>query len=79
MPFSVFTMRRFRCSRWTDPGVHDGPEHAPWRNIDAVEYATLVWGDWFNNRRLLGPIGFVPPAEYKAAYYRRPQSQAMVA
>jgi hypothetical protein len=28
MPFSVFTMRRFRCSRWTDPGVHDGPEHA---------------------------------------------------
>ena len=34
----------------------------PWRTIDAVEYATLVWVDWFNNRRLLAPIGYVPPA-----------------
>ena len=51
----------------------------PWRNIDAVEYATLVWVDWFNNRRLLEPIGYVPPAEYEAAYYRDQQSQAMVA
>ena len=51
----------------------------PWRNVDAVEYATLVWVDWFNNRRLLGPIGYVPPVEYEAAYYRGQQSQAMVA
>jgi transposase InsO family protein len=50
----------------------------PWRSIDAVEYATLVWVDWFNNRRLLEPIGYVPPAEYEAAYYRG-QSQAMAA
>ena len=51
----------------------------PWRNIDAVEYATLVWVDWFNNRRLLESIGYVPPVEYEAAYYRGQQSQAMVA
>ena len=51
----------------------------PWRNIDMVEYATLVWVDWFNNRRLLEPIGYVPPAEYEAAYYRGQETQAMVA
>jgi putative transposase len=48
----------------------------PWRNIDGVEYATLEWVDWFNNRRLLEPIGYVPPAEYEAAYYRSEQSPA---
>src|SRR5262249_36504684 len=37
----------------------------PWRNLDAVEYATLEWVDWFNNRRLLEPIGYVPPAEFE--------------
>ena len=36
----------------------------PWRNIDTVEYATLEWVDWFNNRRLLEPIGNMPPAIY---------------
>jgi transposase InsO family protein len=51
----------------------------PWRHVDAVEYATLVWVDWFNNRRLLEPLGYVPPAEYEAEYHRRQQSQAMVA
>jgi len=51
----------------------------PWRGIDAVEYATLEWVDWFNNRRLLEPIGYVPPAEYEAAYYRGQQGQAMAA
>jgi transposase InsO family protein len=40
-----------------------------WRSFDAVEYATLEWVDWFNNRRLLEPIGNVPPAEAEAAYY----------
>ena len=42
----------------------------PWRHIDAVEYATLEWVDWFNNRRLLEPIGNVPPAELEASYYQ---------
>ena len=35
----------------------------PWRNLEAVEYATLEWVDWFNHRRLLEPIGNIPPAE----------------
>lgn len=43
----------------------------PWRDLDAVEYATLQWVDWFNNRRLLEPIGNVPPAELEMAYYRQ--------
>ena len=51
----------------------------PWRNIEAVEFATLVWVDWFNNRRLLEPIGYVPPAEFEAAWYRSQQGQAKVA
>ena len=41
----------------------------PWRSFEAVEFATLEWVDWFNNRRLLGPIGNRPPAEAEAAYY----------
>jgi transposase InsO family protein len=43
----------------------------PWRHLDAVEYATLVWVDWFNTRRLLEPLGYVPPAEYEARYYEQ--------
>ena len=39
----------------------------PWRHLEAVEFATLDWVDWFNTRRLLEPIGYVPPAEYEAA------------
>src|SRR4029453_6052305 len=42
----------------------------PWRGIDEVEYATLEWVDWFNHRRLLEPIGDVPPAEFEAAFHR---------
>ena len=41
----------------------------PWRSLEAVEFATLAWVDWFNHRRLLEPIGYVPPAEYEARYY----------
>jgi putative transposase len=43
----------------------------PWKGIDQVEYATLEWVDWFNHRRLLEPIGHVPPAEFEAAYHRQ--------
>ncbi len=43
----------------------------PWKGLDAVEYATLEWVDWFNNRRLLEPIGNVPPAEREMVYYRQ--------
>jgi putative transposase len=41
----------------------------PWRNLEAVEYATLEWVDWFNHRRLLEPIGNVPPAELEMLYF----------
>ncbi len=51
----------------------------PWRNLDAVEFATLDWVDWFNNRRLLEPIGNIPPVELEQAYYRNQEAQAMVA
>ena len=43
----------------------------PWRSLDAVEFATLTWVDWFNTRRLLEPLGYVPPAEYEARYYEQ--------
>jgi putative transposase len=43
----------------------------PWRHLEAVEFATLDWVDWFNHRRLLEPIGYVPPAEYEARYYEQ--------
>ena len=39
--------------------------------FEAVEFATLTWVDWFNTRRLLEPIGYVPPAEYEAQYYEQ--------
>ena len=41
----------------------------PWRSFEAVEYATLEWVDWFNNRRLLEPIGNIPPAQAEANFY----------
>jgi putative transposase len=53
-------------------------QQGPWRGIDAVELATLAWVDWFNNRRLLEPIGNMPPAEKEDEYYRQRES-AMVA
>jgi putative transposase len=53
-------------------------QRGPWRNIEAVELATLEWVDWFNHRRLFEPIGDVPPAEKEGEYYRNLES-AMVA
>ncbi len=51
----------------------------PWRNLDDVEFATLEWVAWFNTRRLLEPIGHIPPAEHEEAYYRRQQAPAELA
>ena len=51
----------------------------PWRSLEAVEFATLAWVDWFNHRRLLEPIGFVPPAEAEAAFYNALESKPMAA
>jgi transposase InsO family protein len=52
----------------------------PWRSFEAVEFATLEWVDWFNNRRLLEPIGNIPPAEAEANFYAAlDDAQAMAA
>ena len=51
----------------------------PWRNADHVEFETLGWVDWFNNRRLLGPIGDIPPVELEALYYQSQEAPARVA
>ena len=49
----------------------------PWRSFEAAEYATLEWVDWFNTRRLLEPIGNIPPAEAEANYYAALETEAM--
>ena len=51
----------------------------PWRTLQAVEFATLEWVDWFNHRRLLEPIGNIPPAEAEARYYAQAEDVAMAA
>jgi transposase InsO family protein len=51
----------------------------PWRSLEAVELATLEWVDWFNNRRLLEPIGHIPPAEAEARYYAQLEEPALAA
>ena len=51
----------------------------PWRTIEAVEFATLEWVDWFNHRRLLEPIGNIPPAEAEANFYAVLEQPAMAA
>jgi putative transposase len=50
---------------------------APWKTKEAVEFATLEWVSWFNNQRLLEPIGYIPPAEAEANYYRQLADQAV--
>ncbi len=50
-----------------------------WKSREAVELATLTWVDWFNHRRLLEPIGNIPPAEVEANYYRHTAGQAKAA
>ena len=50
---------------------HDGP----YKTLADVEYATAGWVDWYNNRRLLEPIGNIPPAEAEAAYYASLEEQ----
>ena len=51
----------------------------PWRSFEAVEYATLEWVDWFNTRRLLEPIGNIPPAEAEEEYYAALEADAVAA
>ena len=51
----------------------------PWKSPEAIELATLEWVAWFNNHRLLEPIGYIPPAEAEANYYRSIGEQAVTA
>ena len=51
----------------------------PWRSMEAVEFATLEWVDWYNHRRLLEPIGNMPPAEAEARYYAGLEEPALAA
>jgi transposase InsO family protein len=51
--------------------------NGPWRNLEEVEFATLEWVDWFNHRRLLEPIGDIPPAEFEAMYYEDQEGPTM--
>ena len=51
----------------------------PWRSFEAVEFATLEWVDWFNNRRLMAPIGYIPPAEAEERYYAMLDEQKLAA
>ena len=51
----------------------------PWRSFEAVEFATLEWVDWFNNRRLMEPIGYIPPAEAEERYYATLDEQKLAA
>jgi len=51
----------------------------PWRSMEAVEFATLEWVDWFNNRRLLSSIGNIPPAEAEVSYWACQEDQAIAA
>ena len=54
-------------------------QRGPWRNIEQVEFATLEWVDWFNNRRLLEPIGNIPPTEFEQQYYGQQKGTAKAA
>ena len=44
---------------------------APWKTKESLELATLEWVSWFNHHRLLGPVGYIPPAEAEANYYQQ--------
>lgn len=54
-------------------------KRGPWRNREDVELATLKWVDWFNNKRLMGPLGHIPPKEFEAKWYSERQLQPAMA
>jgi transposase InsO family protein len=52
-------------------------QRGPWRSIEDVEFSTLEWVDWFNTRRILEPIGNIPPVEFEATYHQAQQTTAV--
>jgi len=65
--------------RGSEPGTEVMHRRGPWRTLSDVEYAILEWVDWFNNRRLLSSIGYVPPVEFEQRYYRKNEGQVLTA
>ena len=63
---STIGLFKTECFRPGSP-FHSGP----FTTIADVEYATLGWVDWYNQRRLHSTLGNVPPDEYEATYYRQ--------
>jgi transposase InsO family protein len=51
----------------------------PWRNAEEVEFAVLEWVAWFNNQRLLEPLGYIPPAKFESVYHQAEATPVMVA
>ena len=51
----------------------------PWQRLEDVEFATLEWVAWYDHRRLLEPLGYVPPAEFEQAYYDRQAASGAMA
>ena len=71
-----------QCARRDDKQTHKAEviwRRRPWRNFETVEFATLEWVDWFNNKRLLEPIGNITPAEAEARYYALIEERALAA
>jgi len=54
-------------------------ERGPWRGVEQVEFETLDWADWFNTKRLLEPIGHMPPAEFEELHSHPKEAPALVA
>jgi transposase InsO family protein len=73
---SLKTLQKFSSVHAQVQVIH---RRGPWRSFEAVEFATLEWVDWFNNRRLLEPIGNIPPAEAEERYYAMTEQPAMAA
>ncbi len=61
-------------SLYPRPVIRQG---SPWRHLEAVEFATLEWVDWYDDRRLLEPVGNVPPAELEARFDTQTQESAV--
>lgn len=74
--------RQFHAPAETINGLYKAElihRRGPWRSFEALEFATLEWVDWFNNRRLMGPLGNIPPAEAEHRYYTSLDCPALVA
>ena len=69
--------RNTGCSSNVQVPVAAIHRHGRWRSFEAVEYSTLEWVDWFNHRRLIEPIGNIPPAEAEERYYAMINASAL--